>query len=1059
MTGIETAAITLGAVVVKSAAKIWLGDRPFAADLTSGLVDALAGRVTSTFDRRRINRFFEDCTDIVAGRLAVLMDTEFRSVPDNERDAAILAVRDTFAATALTDEALFRADLDARLVERQLRPNATRISREVLLSGSGEGIFWLVLRESCAYLVEVVTTLPKFQSGALTELLHRNTSILSTLAEVLDRLPERRGLDDFAADYRRVVANKLDRMELLGVTLADANRRYPLSIAYLDLNVVRHGNSGKLGAEDKEAVLSTARRAVGVLAGERRTLVMGAAGSGKTTLLQWLAVRSARGDLNGPLAAFDGLVPFFIPLRRYVDRDLPAPQEFPLTVGVHIADEMPRGWVHQLLRDGRALLLVDGVDEMPERQRDKVRTWLTELLETYRSLRCVVTSRPAAVGADWLDRLRFTTAELQQMSMTDVTEFVRQWHAAVGAELLDADEKAGLADYERSLLAAIDTNRHLRALAVSPLLCALLCALNRERRTHLPTDQMETYAAALDMLLDRRDAERGVAVTGVDLTRGEKVQLLQDIAFWLVRNGWSDAPAERVIGQISLTARQLRTNDAAPQDVFRSLLERSGLLREPAVGRIDFVHRTFQEYLAGKAAAENDEIGLLIKNAHDAQWREVVVMAAGHAQPDQCAELLKGLLRRGRRRGRQSVLWPLAVASAQSARRLDPQLRAEIGKVAEELVPPATEEAAEALAGIGDVLLRLLKDRPPRTAAEAGASIRAVSTIGGQAAMTMIGQILASAGNPLDEFVESAVLNSWRFFQPGRYLTEVLVPHWPRDRELMVSEPAFLAVLPRFSDLTAVRCDLENFGVQADDVSPLSRNTELRSVSLVNCGPGLDLSPLGQLPRLESVTIRCPEKLPDLGPLSGVRSLHKLTLTCAAAGDAVATVSEFGSLRWLQLHGCHDLPDLGKLSVPASLEGLTLAGFADLRSLSGPQPLATVRVLELLECPQLADVGAVRAMPSLERVALGILQVSVVDLTPLAGLSRLREITFMGHYSFDVTALAGKRDLVIWVPVGSQLIGEDRLGAGSVVTEFEVAPQMGTDLAEADGPRAAGGDS
>src|ERR1035441_5842995 len=179
------------------------------------------------------------------------------------------------------------------------------------------------------------------------------------------------------------------------------------------------------------------------------------------------------------------------------------------------------------------------------------------------------------------------------------------------------------------------------------------CGRSRSARYCAPCSARSTGS-------DRRDAERGVAVTGVDLTRGEKVQLLQDIAFWLVRNGWSDAPAERVIGQISLTARQLRTNDAAPQDVFRSLLERSGLLREPAVGRIDFVHRTFQEHLAGKAAAENDEIGLLIKNAHDAQWREVVVMAAGHAQPDQCAELLKGLLRRGRRPRRQSVLWPPA---------------------------------------------------------------------------------------------------------------------------------------------------------------------------------------------------------------------------------------------------------------------------------------------------------------------------------------------------------------------------------------------------------------
>ncbi|HEX6506212.1 MAG TPA: hypothetical protein VF221_01145 [Chloroflexota bacterium] len=42
MTGIEIGAISLGAAIVKSACQIWLGDRPFAADVTSSLVDVLA---------------------------------------------------------------------------------------------------------------------------------------------------------------------------------------------------------------------------------------------------------------------------------------------------------------------------------------------------------------------------------------------------------------------------------------------------------------------------------------------------------------------------------------------------------------------------------------------------------------------------------------------------------------------------------------------------------------------------------------------------------------------------------------------------------------------------------------------------------------------------------------------------------------------------------------------------------------------------------------------------------------------------------------------------------
>ena len=254
-------------MIVKDAVKIWTGDRPFAADVSSDIVDMLADRVTSKFEQRRINRFFEDCTDIVAKRLTTLMDAEYRSVPDNERTAALLAVRDTFAQTGLTNATLFESDLDARLVERHLLPTARVILARQWLSQGGDQMYWLILRESCAYLVEVITTLPKFQSGVLTELLRRDTTILSTLTRILDRLPERRSIDDFTADYSRVVANKLDRLELFGVTLADANRRYPLSIAYLDLSVIRQ--VPRLSPADIEGTGQPGHPAGGKRAGRR----------------------------------------------------------------------------------------------------------------------------------------------------------------------------------------------------------------------------------------------------------------------------------------------------------------------------------------------------------------------------------------------------------------------------------------------------------------------------------------------------------------------------------------------------------------------------------------------------------------------------------------------------------------------------------------------------------------------------------------------------------------------------------------------------------------------
>ena len=67
------------------------GDRQFAGDVTSELVDLFAGRVSSRFDQRKIGRFSDDCTDIVARCLMTLLDVEFSAVPSYEREAAVPA--------------------------------------------------------------------------------------------------------------------------------------------------------------------------------------------------------------------------------------------------------------------------------------------------------------------------------------------------------------------------------------------------------------------------------------------------------------------------------------------------------------------------------------------------------------------------------------------------------------------------------------------------------------------------------------------------------------------------------------------------------------------------------------------------------------------------------------------------------------------------------------------------------------------------------------------------------------------------------------------------------
>ena len=117
-TGLEAAAIALSAAIVKSAAKIWLGDRTIAGNISVSAIDVISDKASSLIDKRQIKRTFEDIADTVAKKLNDYIEVEFRGLPENERTAATLAVADTFNSVPLSDNYLFSNDLNAAYIDR-----------------------------------------------------------------------------------------------------------------------------------------------------------------------------------------------------------------------------------------------------------------------------------------------------------------------------------------------------------------------------------------------------------------------------------------------------------------------------------------------------------------------------------------------------------------------------------------------------------------------------------------------------------------------------------------------------------------------------------------------------------------------------------------------------------------------------------------------------------------------------------------------------------------------------------------------------------------------------
>ena len=77
------------------------------------------------------------------------------------------------------------------------------------------------------------------------------------------------------------------------------------------------------------------------------------------------------------------------------------------------------------------------------------------------------------------------------MTWSDVQALVEQWHSAFRKAADGDDGQANLVELQRQLLMEIKSHRHLLQLATNPLLTALLCALNLDRRMLLPRDRLE----------------------------------------------------------------------------------------------------------------------------------------------------------------------------------------------------------------------------------------------------------------------------------------------------------------------------------------------------------------------------------------------------------------------------------------------------------------------------------------------------------------------------------------------------------------------------------------
>jgi hypothetical protein len=265
------------------------------------------------------------------------------------------------------------------------------------------------------------------------------------------------------------------------------------------------------------------------------------------------------------------------------------------------------------LREHGGLLLLDGLDEVPEahQRRLQIKQAVEDFAACFPRCQMVVTSRTYAYQKqDW--RLpNFAEAVLAPFSPGQIRGFVEHWYAHIATlRGWNRDDAQGRAEL---LKRAIFGSDRLRALAERPLLLTLMASLHAWRGGSLPEKREQLYADTVDLLLDWwespkavRDANGEIKILQPSLAEWLKVdkqkvrELLNESAF-LAHNSQPELQGTADIPEGDLAQKLIRLSqnpDVNPVRLVEYLSQRAGLLLPRGEGVYTFPHRTFQDYLA-----------------------------------------------------------------------------------------------------------------------------------------------------------------------------------------------------------------------------------------------------------------------------------------------------------------------------------------------------------------------------------------------------------------------------------------------------------------------------
>ncbi|MFN9558849.1 MAG: NACHT domain-containing protein [Dolichospermum sp.] len=346
-------------------------------------------------------------------------------------------------------------------------------------------------------------------------------------------------------------------------------------------------------------------------------MILGQPGAGKSTFLRKIGLEALKGK-SGQIQG--EIIPVLLELKQFTTNEVNIyniiEQEF-ISCQLPLAKE----FTNQLLRRGKLLLLLDGLDEVPNKNFELVIDKIQEFVKEYKQNKFVISCRTAAYRQKFQNFKEFIIADFNDQQ---IQQFIKNWFYSQVDKQLKTDQKC----WDK-----INTQEATKELARTPLLLTFLC-LEYDESQDLPKKKATLYGNALDILLRRWAAEKRLPYEpiyrqlGIDL---EKI-MLAEIAYDNFAADKLFFSQPEVLNQIQ---KVLDSNDNAPKNldvgkILDAITIEQGILVERARDVFSFSHLTLQEYLTAQHIYDNRLVEKLVtEHLTDKRWKEVFLLVAG----------------------------------------------------------------------------------------------------------------------------------------------------------------------------------------------------------------------------------------------------------------------------------------------------------------------------------------------------------------------------------------------------------------------------------------------